>query len=153
MSLFKRSGYWQHVRPIGMIADFREVWKQAGHNRWRIAALAAACTFGVFYMMSSQGGQAPHPPPEVTYITSWRADRSDAEIRESNLRNQKLKELFAAEQAERDEKVKEIYRTLGKMSGMDTEKIEAEAAAERAAEEKAFMERMARQQEQAAGVE
>ena len=148
MSPFKRSGYWQHVRPIGMIADFREVWKQAGHNRWRIAALAAACTFGVFYVMSQQGGQAPHPPPEVTYVSSWRADRSDAEIRESNRHNQELKEQFEAEQAVRDEKVKDIYRTLGKMSGMDTERIEAEAEAERKAEEKAFMERMAPQQEQ-----
>jgi len=147
MSLFKRSEYWQHVRPVGMIADFREVWKQAGGNRWRIAALAATCTFGVFYLMSQQGGQAPHRPPEVTYITSWRADRSIAEIRESNLRNQKIKDLLAAEQAVSDEKVKGIYRSLGKMSGMDTEKIEAEAAAERAAEEKAFLERMARQQE------
>jgi hypothetical protein len=153
MSLFKRNGYWQHVKPIGMMADFREVWKQAGSNRWRIAALAAACTFGVFYMMSKQGGQAPHPPPEVTYITSFRPDRSDAEIRESNLHNQQLKEQFAAEQGARDEKVKDIYRTLGKMSGMDTEKIEAEAQAERKAEEKAFMERMTRQQEQAAGGE
>jgi len=132
-----------------MIADFREVWKQAGGNRWRIAALAAVCTFGVFYVMANQGGRAPHPPPEVTYITSWRADRTDAEIRESNIRNQKIKELLAAEQAQRDEQVKEIYRTLGEMSGMNTQKIEAEAAAERAAEVKAFLERMARQREEA----
>jgi hypothetical protein len=149
MSLFKRSGYWQHVRPVGMIADFREVWKQAGGNRWRIAALAAACTFGVFYMMSSQGGSAPHRPPEVTYITSWRADRSLAEIRASNLRNQQIKDQLAAEQAVREEKVKDIYRALGKASGMDTERIEAEAAAQRAAENKAFRERMARQQAKA----
>jgi hypothetical protein len=149
MSLFKRNGYLQHVRPFGMIADFLEVWKQAGGNRWRIAALAAVCTSGVFYVMANQGGRAPHPPPEVTYITSWRADRTDVEIIESNIRNQKIKELMAAEQAQRDEQVKEIYRTLGKMSGMDTEKIEAQAAAERAAEEKAFAERMARQKGEA----
>jgi hypothetical protein len=149
MSPFKRSGYWQHVRPIGMIADFREVWKQAGGNRWRIAALSAACTFGVFYVMSNQGGRAPHAPPEVTYISSWRADRTDAEIRASNIRNQQIKDQLAAEQAVRDKQVKDIYRTLGKASGMDTDRIEAEAAAERKAEEKAFRERMARQQGQA----
>jgi hypothetical protein len=153
MSLFKRSGYWQHVRPTGMIADFREVWKQAGSNRWRIAALAAACTFGVFYLMTQQGGRAPHPPPEVTYITSWRADRSIEEIRASNQRNQQIKDVLAAEQAVRDEEVKGIYRTLGEISGMDVKKIEAEAAAERKAEEKAFLERMATQQGKAAGGE
>lgn len=149
MSLFKRSGYWNHVKPVGMIGDFVTVWKQAGRNRWRIAMLAGACTFGVFYMMSNQGGKAPHRPPEVTYISSWKADRSDAEIVKSNLRNQKIKDQLEAEQAVRDAKVKGIYRTLGKISGIDTEKIEAEAAAERAAEEKAFRERMARQQEEA----
>ncbi len=149
MSLFKPNSYWQHVRPVGMIGDFITVWKQAGGNRWRIAALAATCTFGVFYLMSNQGGKAPQRPPEVTYITSWKADRSDAEIVESNRRNQQIKEQLAAEQAERDAKVKGIYRTLGKISGMNTEKIEAEAAAERAAEERAFRERMARQQEKA----
>jgi hypothetical protein len=153
MSPFKRSGYWHHVRPIGMIADFREVWKQAGGNRWRIAALAGACTFGVFFMMSNQGGRAPHRAPEVTYITSWRADRSDAEIKASNLRNQQIKDQLAAEQAVRDEKVKDIYRTLGKASGLDTERIEAAAAAERKAEQKAFLERMARQQRNSAAGE
>ncbi len=149
MSLFKPSSYWQHVRPVGMIGDFVTVWKQAGSNRWRIAMLAGACTFGVFYMMSSQGGKAPHRPPEVTYISSWKADRSDAEIAKSNLRNQKIKEQLKSEQAVRDAKVKGIYRTLGKASGMDTERIEAEAAAEKAAEDKAFRERMARQQAKA----
>jgi hypothetical protein len=143
MSLFKRDGYWKDVRPTGMIADFREVWRQAGGNRWRIAALAAACTFGVFYVMSNQGGRAPHPPPEVTYISSWEAGRSDAEIEASNIQNQKIKDILAEEQSVRDENVKDIYRTLGKMSGMDTEKIEAEATAERAAEEKAIAEEIA----------
>lgn len=149
MSMYKRSGYWHHVRPVGMIGDFASVWGQAGSKRWWIAALAATCTFGLFYAISDQGGQAPHRPPEVTYITSWPADRTDAEIIESNLRNQKIKDMLAAEQAQRDEKVKDIYRTLGKISGMDTERIEAEGAAERAAEEKAFAERMARQQAEA----
>ena len=80
MSLFKRSGYWKDVQPTGLFADFAAVWKQAGGNRWRIAALAGACTFGVFFLMSNQGGRAPHPPPKVTYISSWEAGRSDAEI-------------------------------------------------------------------------
>ena len=137
MGLFKRSGYWSDVKPTGMFADFVAVWKQAGNNRWRIAAVSAACTFGVFTVMFSQGGQAPHPPPKVTYITSWEAGRSDEEIVASNIKNQKIKELFEAEQAIRDEKVKDIYRTLARASGMDVEKIEREAKAEREAEEQA----------------
>lgn len=140
MGLLKRSAYWQNVRPRGMIADFASVWRQAGGNRWRIALASAACTYGVFHVMSNQGGQAPHPPPKVTYITSWQADRTDEEIIASNIQHQKIKDVLVAEQAAREEKVKDIYRTIGRMSGMDVEKIEREAKAEQEAEEKAFLE-------------
>ncbi|MDE8653144.1 hypothetical protein [Novosphingobium album (ex Liu et al. 2023)] len=137
MSLFKRSGYWQDVNPTGMIADFREVWRQAGRNRWRFAAISAACTFAVFYLMSTQEAKAPHLPPKVTYITVFPAHRTDAEIIASNIENQKRKEAFAREQAKRDEEVRAIYKSIGRWSGMDVDKIAREADAERAAEEQA----------------
>lgn len=149
MGLFKRSGYWADVKPTGMIADFREVWKQAGTNRWRFAALSAACTFAIFAVMWNQEAKGPPHPPEVTYITSWHADRTDAEIEASNIANQERKERYAAEQAKRDKQVRDIYKTLGRMAGMDVEKIAREADAQQAAEEKAFLENMARRRAQA----
>lgn len=151
MGLFKRSGYWADVKPIGMIADFREVWRQSYGNRLRIGALSAACTFAVFGTMWQQEAKGPHPPPEVTYVASWHADRTDEEIVASNVANQELKEKYAAEQAKRDEAVRDIYKTLGRMAGMDVEKIAREADAERAAEEKAFLEEMARRRAQRDG--
>lgn len=149
MAFLKRSGYWQNVRPTGMFADFVAVWKQAGRNRWHIALMSAACTYGVFHVMSNQGGQAPHPPPKVTYITSWKADRTDKEIEASNIANQKVKDVLEAEQAVRDEKAKDIYRAIGRMSGMDVEKIEREAKAEREAEAKALTEQIEARTEKA----
>ena len=140
--MLKRSGYWKHVNPRGMWADFKVVWDQAGANRWRIAVLSAATTFVVFSVMTQEGGSAPHPPPKVTYISSWPEDRTDDEIMASNIVNQKVQEEVRAEQAKRDENVKDIYRALGRVSGMDVEKIEAEAEAERAAEERAWEERV-----------
>jgi hypothetical protein len=137
---FKRRGYFQHVNPTGMIADFREVWRQAGRNRWRIAALAGACTFAVFYLMSQQEGRAPHPPPKVTWISTLPEHRTDEEIMASNVENQKRKEAVAKEQAKRDAEVREIYKQLGTWAGMDVERIVAEADAEKAAEEKAARE-------------
>ncbi|KHK93159.1 hypothetical protein [Novosphingobium malaysiense] len=145
MALLKRSGYWKDVSPTGMVADFRLVWNQAGHNRWRIAALAGACTFGVFYLMSTQEGEAPHPPPKVTYISTLPAHRTDEQIMAENIANQKRKEAWEAEQAKRDKEVRDIYRTIGRASGMDVDKIEREAAAERAAEQKAADEKARRQ--------
>lgn len=142
MSLFKRSGYWKDVSPTGMIADFREVWRQAGQNRWRFALVSAACTFGVFYLMSTQEAEGPHPPPKVTYITVFPAHRTDAEIMASNIENQKVKEAWARRQAAADQEVRDIYKKLGRMSGMDVDKIAREADADEAARAKAERERI-----------
>ncbi|WP_333605585.1 hypothetical protein [Novosphingobium sp.] len=141
MALFKRSGYWKDVNPRGMIADFMEVWKQAGHNRWRFAALAGACTFGVFYLMSTQEAKGPHPPPKVIYISTLPAHRTDAEIMAENIANQKRKDAWEAEQAKREEDVRNIYKTIGRMSGMDVDKIAREGDADRAAAARAQNER------------
>lgn len=137
MSPFKRSGYWKDVNPTGMFAQFAMVWKEAGHNRWRIAAVSAACTFGVFYLMTTQEGKAPHLPPKVTYISVLKAHRTDAEILAENLANQANKEAWLREQARRDKDVRELYKTIGRVSGMDVDKIAREADAEDAAREKA----------------
>ena len=124
-----------------MIADFVEVWKQAGHNRWRFAALAGACTFGVFYLMSTQEAKGPHPPPKVIYISTLPAHRTDAEIMAENIANQKRKDAWEAEQAKREEDVRNIYKTIGRMSGMDVDKIAREGDADRAAAARAQNER------------
>lgn len=142
MSLFKRSGYWNHVNPTGMFSDFATVWKQAGHNRWRIAAVSAACTFGVFYLMSTQEGSAPHPPPKVTYISVLDEHRTDAEIMKENLANQENKEAWLREQARRDKDVRDLYKSIGRMSGIDVDKIAREAEAEEAALDKAEREKI-----------
>ncbi|MCB2079072.1 MAG: hypothetical protein KDE55_15425 [Novosphingobium sp.] len=133
MALIRRSQYWRQVSPRGAIADFKTVWKQAGSNRWRIAAVSAACTFAVFSVMWQEEARGPPPKPEVDYITVWPSHRTDEEIMASNIAHQKRKEELAAAQAARDEEVREIYKTLGRLSGMDVEAIEAKAKAEREA--------------------
>lgn len=144
MVLIKRSGYWQHVSPTGAIGDFIAVFRQAGDMRWRIAALSAAATFCLFSVMFNEGAKGPPPPPKITFIRTFAADRSDAEIWASNLANQRLQERLAAEQARRDEEVRRIYKTIGRMSGMDVDRIEREAKAEAAARQ-AEQARIARQ--------
>lgn len=131
-----KSSFWRNASPTGALADFRAVWRQAGARRWPFVAAALAATTGVFYMIVQESWQGPLPRPKIVWINSWRADRTDAEIKREIIANQARKELLAREQAARDEKVKAIYRTLGKVSGMDTDAIEREAA-EQAAREKA----------------
>lgn len=128
---------WKNVDPVGAIADFRTVWNQAGKNRWWIALAAAAATLSVFSVMFQEEHRILPRPPKVIYITSWRADRTDAEIIASNKANQAYQDKLRAEQAKREEEVREIYKKIGRYSGMDVDAIEAKAKAEKAAEDAA----------------
>lgn len=139
LSLGKAS-FWRNVNPTGAVGDFAAVWKQAGARRWPFVAMALATTLGVFWVIVQESWKGPPPRPQVVYINSWSADRSDAEIERTNRENQKLQDELAAEQAAREEKVKDIYRTLGKVSGMDVDRIEREAR-EQDAREKAARDR------------
>jgi hypothetical protein len=127
--------FLKNANPVGAIADFREVFRSAGNNRWWIAIVAFAITIGLFSTMAWEVWYKPPPKPEVTWITSYAPDRTEAEIVASNIANQKRKDALAAEQAKREEEVRNIYRKIGAASGMDVAKVEREAAAERAAAE------------------
>jgi len=137
MALIRPSTFFRQVNPRGAISDFREVWRQAGSNRWRFAVVSAICTIAVFSVMFQEGAVGPPRRPTIEYITVWDPHRSDAEIMATNLANQKRKERLAAEQAARDEEVREMYKTIGRASGMDVDAIEAKAKADQAAEDRA----------------
>jgi hypothetical protein len=135
---------WKNVDPVGAIADLRTVWQQAGKNRWWIAVAAGAMTTSIFSLMFQEEHRILPRPPKVTYITSWHAGRTDAEIIASNIANQKYQDQRRAEQAKREEDVRNIYKKIGRMSGMDVDAIEAKAQAERAAEQAAKAETQSR---------
>ncbi len=100
-------------------------------------ALAAGITVTLMYAFTQERVVVPPQPPEVTYITTFAPGRTDEEIMQANIESQRLAEQRAAAEAERRDRAREIYRRLGRMSGMDVERIEREAEAERAREEAA----------------
>lgn len=126
--------YWRNINPSGAIADLRTVYEQAGKHRWIYLTMAGLTTVGIFSIMAQESWRKPPAKPEITYITTWAPDRTDAEIVASNIANQKRNDALRAEQAKREEDVRNIYKKLGRMSGMDVDKIEREAEVERAAE-------------------
>lgn len=133
MLFSRKNSIWKDVSPKGAVSDFIAVFRDAGPNRWRIALAAAGCTALTFSLMTREEHRIPQRLPTITYINSWREGRSDAEIKASNLANQKLKEREAAE-AERDaQETRDLYKALGRASGMDVDAIEAKAKADDAA--------------------
>jgi len=124
---------WKNINPGGAIADFIAVWRLAGRLRWRFMALAIVVSGTLFSLVVREEERIEPRPPEITYITSWRADRSEAEILSSNAANQRRQTQLAAEQAKRDALVKNIYKAIGRASGMDVDAIDRQAQSEAAA--------------------
>jgi len=129
--------FWRKISPSGAARDFVHEFLRPNPYRWPIVGVSLAATFMMFSVMWHEGGKGPPPRPEITYITTFAPDRTLAQIVASNEANQRRKDKFAAEQAARDAKVKDIYRALGRVSGMDVDKIEEQAKAEQATEKRA----------------
>lgn len=128
---------WREASPRGALEDFKVVYEQAGRNRWWIALVAALSTIGVFSIMAGESWKKGRELPEVTYINSWPEDRTAEETRAFIEENQRRKDERAALEAKAEAEAKEFWKKLGRVSGMDVRKIEAELEAERAAKAKA----------------
>ena len=125
------------MNPTGAIGDFLTIYRQAGRNRWWIGLIAAGLTVGTFSVMTGESWKKPRELPQITYITSWPEDRTEEETRAFIIENQKRKDELEAAQKAADEEARKLWKTLGRASGMDVDKIDAQASKERAAQEAA----------------
>ena len=91
--------FWRRISPRRAVEDFAEEWRRPQPYRWRALGLAVAATFALMVILIPESQRAEPARPNVTYITSWRADRTDEEIIASNLENQRRQEDLAAIQA------------------------------------------------------
>lgn len=136
------------LNPVGGIQDFWTEFTRPNPYRWPILGVSVLMTGALLYGFVTQKDYLPPAKPKVTYISTFDPDRTDAEIIASNEANQERKDELAREVAKVEEEKRAIYRELGRASGMDVDKIEAEAAAERereqAAEKKKHEELMGR---------
>jgi hypothetical protein len=102
------------------------------------AVLAIACTAFILllFYLDPKVNTYTYVPQEVIYVENWTADRTDEEILQDRWQVQCLKDQFAQER-------REAMKELGRMSGMDVEQIEREAAAARLARGEVEVERPA----------
>lgn len=126
--------FWRRISPRRAVEDFASEWRRPQPYRWRALGLAVAATFTLMMVLIPESQRAEPRRPEVTYITSWRADRTDEEIIASNIENQRRQEELAAIQERRAELRKELYRQLGRATGLNVEEMEREIARQEAAE-------------------
>jgi len=126
----------------GGIADFWNEWKKPTPYRWPILALSFAISGTMFYWLTKEEYYYPPEVPQVTYITTFAEGRTEEEIRQSNIENQRIQDERQAERERIEQRRRDLYKSLGAATGLDVEAMEAEAEAERAAEEQAERERL-----------
>lgn len=129
--------FLRNINPTGAIGDFVTVFREAGSRRWYVSIAAATMTLLTFSLITGDSWKRARPMPQVTYITSWPADRTEAETRAFIAENQKRKEALEAAQNAADEDTRKLWKTLGRVSGMDVDAMDAKGAAERAEEQAA----------------
>jgi hypothetical protein len=122
--------YWVVGGVLALLAGLAIAAAIAEHVRIRVSVLAIAVllTGGLLYQFTRERVRIPPPAPEVTYISTFEPGRTDAEIAASNRANQERQDRLKAEQAEREEKVKDAYRALGRATGLDVDAMERDIA-------------------------
>lgn len=119
------------------LIDFWIEFRKPNPYRWPILAVSALPVVIVLAWLSSEVYYAEPARPEVTYITSFAPNRSDAEIAASNAENQIRKDELSAQQEELAERKKQMYRDLGRATGLDVDAMEEQIARDKAREEAA----------------
>ncbi|QIQ87014.1 hypothetical protein [Erythrobacter sp.] len=132
--MFSRMLSNSRFNPKAGAVDFWHEFTKPNPYRWPILALSCLPLVVIFVWLSSEVHYKEPARPSITYITTLDPDRSDEEIMASNLENQEIKDLRAAREEEIAERKRELYKALGRATGMDVDEIERQAEAERAAE-------------------
>jgi hypothetical protein len=151
--------YWRNISPRGAFGDLLEIWSQPNPHRWQVLGVALAMTFAIFAVAIPDSQRGEPARPSVTYITTYAEGRTDEEIIASNIANQRRQEELNAQREAAAERRRELYRALGRATGLDVDEMEREIAAQRAAEEAAAereqqaIARQAQQQRQEQAVE
>ena len=92
--------------------------------------MSVALTFTLMVLFVPENQRAEPRRPEVTYISTFEAGRTDEQIRASNLVNQRRQDELRARRAALEERKKEMYRQLGRATGVDVDAMEERIARE-----------------------
>jgi|SRR5690606_8242689 len=116
--------YWRHISPRGALADLWHQWREPTPYRWPVLILSVSITVTMLTVLIPESQRVPPARPEVSFITTFAPDRTDAEVIASNIENQKRKEALEAAAAERAERRKQAARALARASGFDPDQLE-----------------------------
>ncbi|MGE5952380.1 MAG: hypothetical protein ACM308_01990 [Qipengyuania vulgaris] len=126
--------FYSRFNAAGGLADFWNEWKKPTPYRWPVLFAAFAMTGTLMFWLTQEKYYYPPEKPKVTYITTYADGRTDEEIIASNIANQRLKDEREAEAEARLERRRELYKQVGRATGLDVDQMEAEIRAQEAKE-------------------
>ena len=137
------------ISPRGAFSDIVTLLREKQEHKalfFLAAAVPPIMLVTMFYLDAERLNK--RPPPKVFYINSWDATRSYEEIIAERADRIKLREALEEERRQK-------YKTLGRASGIDVDKIDQETAGarakvikERAAYEKTLRKNAAKRQKE-----
>ena len=119
------------ISPTESVGDLIAYLRADRPYKYPLFLVALAPTAVMMYAFYADARDtATPPPPAVTYFESWPLTRTIEESKAAIAKDgiEKTKHL---------EEVRQMYKDLGRATGMDVDKIEREAFAERKAQEAA----------------
>ncbi|MBX7459204.1 hypothetical protein K3152_13185 [Qipengyuania sp. 1NDH17] len=126
--------FYSRFNAAGGLADFWNEWRKPTPHRWPILFAAMCMTGTLMFWLTKERYYYPPEQPKVTYITTYAEGRTDEEIIASNIANQRLKDEREAEAKARLERRRELYKQVGRATGLDVDQMEAEIRAQEAEE-------------------
>ncbi len=130
--------FFSNVSPRKAILDIWQVLGAPSEFRWPALGLALLVSGSMLWVMVNQGGRAMPPPPKIIYFESWRADRSDKDIIAGNIKAAREAKAEAAAEEARAEDIRQMYKTVGAATGLDTKAMYKNGKIERDNEAKAL---------------
>lgn len=116
--------FWRQISPRGAVSDLVHQWKQPTPHRWQILGVSVAATFALITLFVPESQRVPPAEPEITWITTFAPNRTDEEIIQSNIENQKKQDYIRARKAEAEERRKDAFRAIGRATGLDVDALE-----------------------------
>ena len=136
MKLIPRMQMIDRDRVTAGVNPFRDFWdyvRQDRPHRWPALGLALVIPLVILYFIARSVNSIDEPTRTIIYVESWRADRSDFDVRRAWL-------LRARDANDANEKRRAAYGSMARALGQDFDKARAdqEFAEARAQIEKAL---------------
>lgn len=100
------------ARPSVLLTDLRAFAAERTKYQWIAAFFAVLMPVSILVLFVLDGRTNIEPPPQVIFVESWAADRSDEQIRRDQLIRQREREKADAERRRQ-------WKELGRRVGMD----------------------------------